>query len=238
MSNVEVVGMVYRSNAYAKFLRDQGVKRLVANDPWSSLDTTGMETYRDPEPQAHYLHRVYRCWNYCVRTSKAEYVCLVNSDMAFAPGWLNALTRRLDGKTLPVSRLVEPGLHPVGPHAIEVDLGRDPRDFPMEAWFLMADDLAEDRTEPGGLYMPCILHRETFLEVGQYPTGHLFFETKAEYENTHPGVPVWREPDGKYSVSGDADLFWRMGQAGFQHVTCFDSLVYHFQEGEMRTKVA
>jgi hypothetical protein len=79
----------------------------------------------------------------------------------------------------------------------------------------MATDLSDARTEAGGLFMPCVLHRSTFLAVGGYPEGN---------------VP---SADGQV-VSGDALLFKKMQDAGFQHVTCFDSLVYHMQEGEMR----
>ena len=216
---IEVVGMVYRSAAFARFLRDQldvddgPLFRVVANDPLAELLTPSQwhdATYHDPNPTDHYLARVYRCWNYCVESSAAEYVCLVNSDMAFAPGWLDALEQRLDGQTLPVSRLVEPGFIRPGQHAIEIDLGRDPRTFPFGAWNELAADLSEDRVVPGGLFMPCVLHREAFLAVGGYPHGNVG------------------------NVSGDAFLFGRMAEAGFQHVTCFDSLVYHMQEGEMR----
>jgi len=212
---IEVVGMVYRSTTYMRFLARQlaelsKVSRIVANDPQSDLPSDGLDVYHDPNPADHYLSRVYRCWNYCVESSSAEYVCLVNSDMAFSPGWLEALERRLDGHTLPCSRLVEPGIIRPGEHAIEIDLGRDPRTFPWVSWHALSNDLREDRTEPGGLFMPCVLHRETFLRVGGYPHGNV---------------------DG---ISGDVILFNKMAAAGFKHVTCFDSLVYHMQEGEKR----
>ena len=212
---IEVVGMVYRSTTYMRFLARQlaelsKVSRIVANDPQSDLPSDGLDVYHDPNPADHYLSRVYRCWNYCVESSSAEYVCLVNSDMAFSPGWLEALERRLDGKTLPCSMLVEPGFIRPGRHAIEIDLGRDRRTFPFDSWKLMASDLADNRTEPGGLFMPCVLHRQAFLEVGGYPEGNV------------------------NGVSGDVILFNKMAAAGFKHVTCFDSLVYHMQEGEMR----
>jgi hypothetical protein len=211
---IEVVAMVYRSPAYAAMIRRELERtvphfRIVANDPVHPLRWDG-EVYHDPEPQDHYLARVYRCWNYCVASSKAEHVCLVNSDMVFSTGWLEALERRMDGRTLPVSRLVEPGIIRPGQHALEIDMGRDPDDFPLIPWERMASDLSEDRTEPGGLFMPCVFSREAFLRVGGYPEGNVG------------------------SVSGDAWLFKRLGDAGYSHVTCFDSLVYHFQEGEMR----
>ena len=216
---IEVVGMVYRSPAFLYFLGSQlpPGSRIVGNDAskdvlrdvdeWPELD---FWVYNDPNPSDHYLSRVYRCWNYCVESSTAEYVCLVNSDMVFSPGWLEALERRLDGRTLPCSRLVEPGFIKPGQHAIEIDLGRDPRVFPWDAWRRLASDLSEPVSEPGGLFMPCVIHRETLLRVGGYPEGNV---------------------DAR---SGDAILFDKMAEAGFHHVTCFDSLVYHMQEGEMR----
>jgi len=222
VASIEVVGMVYKSPVFVAFLSGQlrsfPPYRVVANDPTCGVESMAIphgEVYRDPNPTDHYLSRVYRCWNYCVESSTAEYVCLVNSDMAFSPGWLEALERRLDGKTIPCSRLVEPGFLRPGQHAIEIDLGRDPRSFPMDSWHRMAADLSEPRTESGGLFMPCVLHRDTFLAVGGYPEGNE------------------RSASGQV-VSGDAFLFAKMQSKGFQHVTCFDSLVYHMQEGEMR----
>lgn len=227
---LEVAAMVYRGRAFPRFIakqlldlkNDPGrrvgiITSVTQNDPdnacMDEIFTSGLadvHIYHDPDPQDHYLSRVYRCWNYIVGTSPAEYVCLVNSDMAFSPGWLEALERRLDGRTLPCSRLVEPGFLRPGEHAIEIDLGRDPKIFPISAWHQLAADLLRDSTAPGGLFMPCVLHRETFLRVGGYPEGNV------------------------NGVSGDRILFDKMADAGFAHVTCFDSLVYHMQEGEMR----
>lgn len=210
MSRIEIVGMVYRSKEFYSFLQQQAqLTRIVGNDSTLKLPKGWVDEYNDPKPNDHYLARVYRCWNYCVESSESEYVCLVNSDMALAPGWLAALERRLDGKTLPTSRLVEPGFLRPGQHAIEIDLGRNPSTFPWGAWRELAADLSEDRVEPGGLFMPCVLHRESFLRCGGYPEGNV------------------------NGVSGDKILFGKMAEAGFQHVTCFDSLVYHMQEGEM-----
>lgn len=218
---IEVVAMVYKGAAFSDFIMRQiwmmQNHRIVGNDPDKECldvlinhDVENWSVYNDPNPHDHYLSRVYRCWNYCVESSKAEYVCLVNSDMAFSPGWLEALERRLDGKTLPTSRLVEPGFLRPGRHAIEIDLGRDPTTFPWAGWRSLASDLSEDRTEPGGLFMPCVLHRESFLRCGGYPEGNV------------------------NGVSGDRILFDLMAEQGFEHVTCFDSLVYHMQEGERR----
>lgn len=221
---IEVVAMVYKSPDFAAFISDQLFdlnSRVVGNDPHPAVQPWLDDVYHDPIPHDHYLSRVYRCWNYCVESSASEYVCLVHTDLAFSPGWLSALENRLDGKTLPVPRLVEPGytkpnghvLIP-GKHAIHMDIGRNPALFPWDSWRMIAADLSENRTEPGGLFAAPIIHREAFLSVGGFPHGNITV-------------------DGKY-WSGDAYLFHRMGQIGYRHVTCFDSLVYHMQEGEMR----
>lgn len=213
---IEIVAMVYKSREFAQLIADQLDEiedhpvRIVGNDPVEELHGIIDEAYHDPKPDDHYLSRVYRCWNYCVQSSDFDHVCLVNSDMVFADGWIERLEARLDGRTLPCSRLVEPGLLRPGAHAVEIDLGRDPVFFPHEAWQRLARDLAETRTAPGGLFMPCVLNREAFVNVGGYPEGNVA------------------------GISGDAHLFARMAGAGFLHTTCFDSLVYHFQEGEMR----
>lgn len=239
---IEVVGMVYRSPAFLKFLCDQlGFYknfRVVANDPSGDLKlwTTFEDIYLDPKPNDYYLNRVYRCWNYCVESSKAEYVCLVHTDMAFSANWLKNLERRLDGKTLPCSRMVEPGyqrpdgriLVP-GEHALEIDLGRDPVRFPKDVWESVAADLSEDRVEPGGLYGCPVIHRDTFLSVGGFPEGNI---TKDGRITTGEDDSYVEALKGNLT-SGDAYLFKKMEDAGFKHVTCFDSLVYHMQEGEM-----
>ncbi len=238
---IEVVGMVYRSPDFLRFLKDQKVcDRIVGNDPAPEVmdmlpwNKEG-HIYFDRSPSDHYLSRVYRCWNYCVESSSAEYVCLVHTDMAFSPGWLDALERRLDGKTLPCSRMVEPGhtrkdgrtLTP-GKHAVHIDIGRDPETFPMEAWFNIAADLSDDRVERGGLFGCPVIHRQTFSRLGGFPHGNVTRDGNVCHHSD------WmRESRAGNLVSGDAFLFERMGREGFQHVTCFDSLVYHMQEGEM-----
>ena len=65
-------------------------------------------------------------------------------------------------------------------------------------------------TEAGELYMPILVDRQEFLDIGGYP------------ECNPPGT------------TGDKDLIRRYSEAGFKHVTALGSVVYHCQEGEMR----
>ena len=229
--SVEVVAMIYKSTAFAAFIREEladcgSPVRIVGNDPTTAVARMCDAFYHDPRPEDWYLSRVYRCWNWCVQSSEAEHVCLVNSDMAFSPGWLKALTRRLDGRTLPTSRLVECGNRlQAGENAIQVNLGDRPSNFEREQWDALASSASCPDTLPGGCYMPCLLNRKAFLEIGGYPEG-----------NVADGKVVNRVPtacDHSY-LSGDYVLFQGMAALGYRHVTACDSLVYHMQEGEMR----
>lgn len=87
----------------------------MANDPADRavefLRSAGMNfaVSRNPDPEEHYTRRVYRAWNHvgmAAAAPKSDVTVFVNSDMAFAPGWLDSLLRRLDERTIAASRLV------------------------------------------------------------------------------------------------------------------------------------
>lgn len=212
---VETVGMIYRSPEFLQFMRDQGhCDRIVANDPEPRLPLDGLDIYHDPYPEAYYLERVYRCWNYCVRSSAADYVCLVNSDNAFYGEWKAPLIALLDGKTLPCSKIVEPLLLGENAEVVQILFDKlllDPEHFNWDVWNGIASTVWEKgKVKDGGMYMPSILHRASFLEVGGFPEGNV---------------------DG---VSADTILFEKLKELGFRHVTCYESVVFNFLEGEMR----
>ena len=238
MISIEIVALVYKSKDYCKFITDQLLEyghakgamvssRIVANDPevprlldYPREKGISIAIYNDETPEDYYLNRVYRCWNWAVRSSWADYVCLVNSDMAFSEGWLEALVRQLRPNIIPTSRLVESGKLRSGAHAISRDFGRSPGDFNKAEWEDWAEKSKEQKLRAGGLFMPVLFERQMFLNAGQYPEGNV-------YEDG-PGTC-----NGPVIESGDA-YFFRTLRDGAQmhHVTVFDSLVYHIQEGE------
>lgn len=239
MPSVELIALIYRSVQYLDFLARQlrspvnqvpgwEVRvRIVANDPTpqvlEALPACGVpyEVYRDPHPDDYYLNRVYRCWNHAGRTSLAEHICFLNSDMALSPGWLERLLAHHDGTAIPCSRLVESGKMPSGLHGISQDFGRHPRHFDEAGWRAFAEATARKEVHAGGLYMPCVFQRKRFVEAGMYPEGNV-------YED---GVGT----RGTFVKSGDDHFFKDVLEAryGMKHITVFDSLVYHIQEGEM-----
>lgn len=220
MQSLEVVAMIYKSVEYLDFIQaqlDRFVKsdftkassRIVGNDPTPKVQPRISSIYHDPAPEDYYLNRVYRCWNHCVKSSKAELVVLVNSDMAFSDGWIDPLVEAHYSKMLPVSRLVESGKLVPGMYCIEEDFGKSPSEFNQNAWLNFAKANLIRETADSGMFMPVLFDREEFLRSGGYPHGNVG------------------------SISGDAYFFEAFQSlTGRKHVTCFDSLVYHIQEGE------
>ncbi len=235
---VSVVCLIYKSPGYAKFVHESfnrhtgGGRRpmygnveftFVANDPTDRLveflRSAGMNhtVFRNPDPAEHYMNRVYRAWNHggmAAAETKSDVVVFVNSDMAFTTGWLDGLLRRLDEKTVVTSRLVESGKLRSGMHGIEKNFGTTHSEFDDAAFQKFAKKISRDKARPGGLFMPCALYADTFRRSGGYPVGNR------------------TEPDGTVT-SGDAIFFNETLKAmGVSHVTAFDSIVYHVQEGE------
>lgn len=254
---LEVVAMVYRDPEFLVSIRDEIVRylpdgaswRIVGNDANAQVMDAAkkhhipIEDYRDPEPSDWYLSRVYRCWNYCVKSSTAESVVLVNSDMMFSPGWLEGLLAAPHG-TIPVSRLAEPCRiknFAVAPNGIQIDFSRQPKLFPRDAWLeFVAAERSSGYQDHGG-FMPCLLDRKLFLEAGGYPEGNVIVEDDGTVIVLKPNPPRIdvvgprdARVDGKPFFSGDDFLFRKLEKMfGLKHVTCMDSLVYHMQEGEM-----
>tara|TARA_R110000751_G_scaffold147711_7_gene252403 strand:+ start:2702 stop:3433 length:732 start_codon:yes stop_codon:yes gene_type:complete len=239
-NNIEIISIIYKSTDYLDFIYHElksgdcdvngwNVKlRIVANDATDSvleklknLDIP-FSVYNDPKPDDFYLNRVYRCWNDCVESSQYDNVCLVNSDMAFSKDWLSNLLKHHDGINIPCSRLVESGKMPSGLHGISNNCGRNPNKFNSQEFERYAEEVSEDKTKRGGLFMPVVLNRKRFLESGKYPEGNIY----------HGGVGV---SNTKFLKSGDAHFFYDVLEKkfGMEHITAFDSVVYHIQEGEM-----
>ena len=233
---VSVVCLVYKSPGYARFVHDSFARHatpkprhsnveflFVANDPTDRLleflRSAGLNhiVFRNPDPDEHYLNRVYRAWNHggMAAAAKSDVVVFVNSDMAFSPGWLDSLLKRLNSKTIVTSRLVESGKMPSGRHGVGRNFGTTHAEFDDNAFQEFAAGISADREERGGLFMPCAVYADTFRRSGGYPIGNR------------------AEPNGTVTP-GDVVFFYETLKAmGLSHVTAFDSIVYHVQEGEM-----
>lgn len=227
-AEVSVAVMVYRSVPWMRFVLE-GLRSshtdipydlmVVGNDPSLSLLGTHHLThvYTDPTPEAHYLVRVYRCWNWIVDHALTPWVVLMNSDMYVFDGWLDALwAHRHEG--IPTSLLVESGAIPSFFPEYVMNCGRTPQTFDRERWWDLAGTLRKDgmgEVRDDGLFMPVLLNKAAYIAAGGYPEGNV---------STAGGV-----------VSGDRWLFEHLASIQGPHRTIMDSVVYHVQEGEMRS---
>jgi hypothetical protein len=221
-----LIGMIYKSLAYLDFMVQSmdSNSLIVANDATpevlEALPKCGIPfvEYRD-NSHDYYLNRVYRAWNYGARCAETDLIVFFNSDMYGASGWLENLLQSVDGYSIPCSRLVESGKQPSGLHGITKDFGRSPETFNKAGFEQYATEISYDCQLSGGLYMPSVFDRKEFLKYGGYPEGN-----------------VYKGGIGKHGTgfvrSGD-DHFFHHVMKHKRHVTVANSVVYHFQTGEM-----
>ena len=239
--NIELISLIYKSTTYLNLIVSEFSKlyctadgwnvgvRVVANDADTSILNVlpnlniPYSIYNDPTPEDYYLNRIYRCWNYAGKTSTYDNICFVNSDMIFSDGWLSSLLKHHNGINIPCSRLIESGKLLSGANAIgNMNFGRKADDVRYEEWYSFANKTKSNRVVNGGLFMPCVFEKERFIQSGMYPEGNIYQDGKAG------------SMTGNVIDSGDAWYFKSLeSRFGMKHITVFDSLVYHIQEGEM-----
>ena len=188
--------------------------------------------FRNPDSEEHYLSRVYRAYNHAVTVAKSDYCLLVNSDMAFTPGFLTRILNSKAPDALIVGQLVESGTLLPGPLAIKKNFGKNLRKFKREKFIDFASRIDGPESKLGGLYMPLLAHTDTFLELGSFPEGNLTPDSLTDYLSGK-SKPVISKP-GEKCVSGDAAMFKKAEMLGIRHVTNTYAVAYHFQEGEKR----
>lgn len=229
---ITVVCLIYKSVGYAKFVQESFYKYtrgagsnvdflFVANDPTDKMVSYLKENsvphlvFRNENPDEYYLNRVYRAWNYGGANAGGDVIVFVNSDMAFSEGWLDNLMRNLTSDRIVTSRLVESGKLRSGKYGIEMDFGRTYSEFRDAEFQEFAKKISSPKLKAGGLFMPCAIHRDTFVKSGGYPIGN----RKEKDDNVTPGDKIF--------------FYETLAKMGLKHYTAFDSVVYHVQEGEM-----
>lgn len=235
--NLEIIGLIFKSLDYLELLNNQLKSdyckvdgwdinvRIVANDASekiiNKLKTLNINysIYNDYKLNDYYLNRVYRCWNFAGRTSNYDNICFVNSDMVFTENWLLNLLKHHDGINIPTSRLIESGKMPSGTHGISIDCGKNPKNLDLIKLEHISKIISEEKILNKGLYMPCIFEKSRFIESGMYPEGNIYTD----------GIGTLNG----FLQSGDDWYFRKLEKEyGMKHITVYNSLVYHIQEGE------
>ena len=227
----------------AKYFAEGSVEILfVANNPTSevlsflqenSIPHIVADTQRSPDEW--FINYVYRGYNEGVKEANGEYVFLTNSDMAYSTGCLQSLLREAAPNRLLTSRLVELGRLQTGQYGIEKDFGAIPSRFRRREFESYASEIRDPQHAEGGLFMPLLVSKDTFLLLGGYPEGNLSCESLSSYLKS--GVVNTYALPGEECVPGDNAFFQRAKLLGVLHHTLFDSICYHFQAGERTSEL-
>jgi glycosyltransferase involved in cell wall biosynthesis len=187
--------------------------------------------FENNDKNEYYINRVYRAYNAAVKHATAEYVLLLNSDMAYQPGFLTQMLNQKAKHKLIVSRLIESGTLKPGQFAIKRNFGKKIKQFKRERFYKYADKIVENFHLKGGLYMPLLVNRNEFLSLRGFPEGNITPKSLNSYiKGDQPVI----SHQGDECVSGDYAFMLRAADNGLEHLTFLGTSAYHFQEGEKR----
>ena len=241
---VSIICLIYKDIGWLEFVYQQVLKFtnlseneffFVANGATQEVKDYLYNNYiphyiydhTDEQKQEHYINNVYRAYNYGVEMAKGDFAALINSDMAFTDNWLENLLNKYNGNNCVASRLVECGKISTGKYGIEKNFGNDFNDYMEDDFCNYASELSENKLEDSGLYMPLLVNITHFNSVGGYPEGNV----RIGSDLFNPEIAL---PDEKV-ISGDTVIMGKLLSNGIVHQTAFDSIAYHFQEGEKRS---
>jgi hypothetical protein len=243
--HVSIVSLIYKSNEWLEFVLKQvfiftelekNEFFFVANDPYDPVVDYlrknriqhKIHNNSDAQKNEWYINNVYRAWNFAGKESKGRQILFINSDMAFTSDWLCNLLKSCEENICLTSRLVESGKLRSGIYGVEKNFGRLPSHYLQSNFISYKQSTQENKILIHGLYMPLLIKREHFLKIGMFPEG-----------NITVGSDIWNPKIGTINtpvVPGDQVFMEKLRQKNIHHQTVFDSIVYHFQCGEMDEK--
>lgn len=234
---ITIATLIYKSPAYLDFVMNSLFANrskhhdehylIVCNDATPEVVEHAMRKYafrsdfkcqvvdfRNADPNEYWIQRVYNAWNACLNNCETPYICFVNSDMAFSPGWLDNLAKHDLTKVVPTSRLVESERMPSLPGLIGKNFGQTIGSFNEAAFLKFADEIRTDGIAPQvGAYMPSLFSTELLKKAGGWRKNYIY-------------------PNG-HQIPGDQITFAILQKHfGLVNVMCCDSIVYHLQRGE------
>ena len=179
-----------------------------------------------------YINSVYRAYNFGANCARGRYLLFVNSDMAYAPGFLHSILSYAAPNDYVSGKLIESGRLKPAEIAVKKNFGKTLKRFKRKAFYNYAGRIADSTFQIGGLYMPAVVSKESFLAAGGYPEGNISIDSMANYID---GKGYALAHIGDKLVSGDDAFVRKFLRQGGRHITINSALVYHFQEGEKST---
>jgi hypothetical protein len=230
--NVDLLKLVYAQVLKYTDLRDKEFY-FVANDATPEVLQYLRQNYiphhvwenSAAQKKEWYINNIYRARNFAAEKAQGDFIVFINSDMAFTLNWLDNLIGSYNGNNCVVSQLIEPGKLEVGVNGLKKNFGRTITEFKEKEFQCYAQIITNNEITDGGLYMPLLVRKDKFEQIGGYPEGNI----KADYPDIfHPVIAEKKDE----LISGDKILIDKLKSIGIQHQTSFNSIVYHFQCGE------
>jgi hypothetical protein len=152
--------------------------------------------------------------------------------MAYSPGFLYAMAQEASDNIYVSAKLVESGRLEPAKIAVKKNFGKTIKKFRRKSFYKFADSIRSPIVEAGGLYMPSIVSRSSFLNCGGFPEGNVLADSINRYIE---GESFTIAKIGDKLVSGDDAFIRKYLTRGGLHITTNSAIVYHFQEGEKST---
>jgi hypothetical protein len=237
-----IICLIFKSTGWLEFVYKQLIKYtpldnseiiFIANDADQDVIDYLKNNYiphfifnnTEPHLKEWYINNVYRAYNYSSDVARGDFLIFVNSDMAFSPGWMEALIAEYDGKTALSPVLVESGKYDAAINCISKDFGRTFRDYEEQAFLNFSELAKESLTKDSGAFMPLLIKKSHFDLAGRYPEGNIVPES----DIFNPEIAL----RGQKLISGDVVLMRKLAKFGISHKTVCNSVIYHFQSGEL-----
>ena len=233
---ISIFSLIFKSPEYAQFVYDGIMKntQMIASREaefyfvvnFKKGDSEKVVEYLKEKNYPHFIYDknpdqpnypanisdIYKSWNFGVSKAKGDIIVMLNSDMfPCCNHWLEDMLEWYSEDKILTPRLVESGRIPsIFPHTLIWNFGRSPGEFQMEDFMVYANMWKQRKLEPRGLFMPLMMSKKLFLEVGGFPEGNI------------------------NGVSGDQIFFYERLKGKAEHLTPYNVLFYHIQEGESR----
>ena len=237
-----IICLIYKDVEWLKFIYNQVLKYtdfsdkefyFVANNATEDVLNYLKDNYiphyiynnTPNQPDEWYINNVYRAYNYGAKKAQGDFLIFINSDMAFAPNWFENLLKVYNGTNCVTSRLVESGKLTSGLYGVEKNFGYTYDSYNEDEFNKYAAEISEASIQDSGLYMPLLIRKQHFELVGGYPEGNII-------PSSNIFSPQLAQK-GEANISGDKVLMKKLLIHTIKHQTSFDSIVYHFQCGEL-----
>jgi len=213
-----------------KYLIDNNIPHVVNDNPRYSDEESYKMGFAFPE----WIQRVYRGYNHGIKESNNPITLLINSDMFFSPGWLKNLKAKLTYKHAVTPKVIQPKdfKNPINQtHCVNYHCGNSIAQYNEVKFFAKANQISEDSISPGNLFMPIMMYKSNLELIGYYPNGNVL-------HRKHGNDSVYNATLYKDVLHfGDVFLIKKLNLIGVEHVTVNNSIIYHFDRGEILNKV-